>query len=498
MSFWQILFGILVCAYAFDLEPVYKQTDADVHSFVQEYSEIGELINEYTGINTSSNFNYLMSETDNLHTYAIIFVIITVGLSLVTAIGSIGRKLDRRIIEGLAIFNTFTCCWITKSSTDLYELIVRDGVTLQTIAWIGRLLGTDIYSTLDLIIRSVWILPLILIIKHFYYHKTLNEYYALSILQSEPIRQQEGNSIQARESIIEEDIDKNNSKSEVQSQPKLTKIENTKQQSKPVCIWLIIGAIVIILITVIVVWKCTKDEDVIPVAQYEEINSTTGATQQKNTNINASKENKTNQFEYIKDERGNYKVDIEWPLSLTGVDDIRKIQRIIIQQAFFDENDNDIKNCVENYFKEGQEGKSLGEGETAGEVVVKFQQRFNSLYIFKVHIYADLGGGTGASIVYQDKYIYFDNNTERSLSINDMFTDLPRTLALVNEHISLDEYVKKTEELPNNFIISASGITFIFPKYSIGYGAQGEVEIALNYDELESVLSETFKRAIGR
>ena len=79
-----------------------------------------------------------------------------------------------------------------------------------------------------------------------------------------------------------------------------------------------------------------------------------------------------------------------------------------------------------------------------------------------------------------------------------MFTDLPRTLALVNEHISLDEYVKKTEELPNNFIISASGITFIFPKYSIGYGAQGEVEIALNYDELESVLSETFKRAIGR
>ena len=178
MSFWQILFGSLVCVYALQVEPVYKQTDEDVSSFVQEYSVVGDLVNEYTGINTTYNLNYLMSEADSLHTFAIIFIIITVVFSSATVIGSIGRKLDRRIVEGLAILNTLACCWIAKSSTDLYEMIIRDGVTLQTVAWIGRLLGTDIYSTMDLIIRSVWILPLILIIKHFYYHKTLNEYYA--------------------------------------------------------------------------------------------------------------------------------------------------------------------------------------------------------------------------------------------------------------------------------------------------------------------------------
>ena len=79
-----------------------------------------------------------------------------------------------------------------------------------------------------------------------------------------------------------------------------------------------------------------------------------------------------------------------------------------------------------------------------------------------------------------------------------MFTDYSKVLALVNEHISLEEYASKADELPDNFIISSSGITFIFPKYSIGYGYQGEVEIALTYEELNNVLSNTFKNAIGK
>ena len=46
MSFWQILFGSLVCVYALQVETVYKQTDEDVSSFVQEYSVVGDLVNE--------------------------------------------------------------------------------------------------------------------------------------------------------------------------------------------------------------------------------------------------------------------------------------------------------------------------------------------------------------------------------------------------------------------------------------------------------------------
>lgn len=191
MSFWQILFSGLVCAYALEIEPVYKQTDEDVSSFLQEYSEVGDLINEYTGINGYSNFNYLISESQSLHIYATIFIVVAVITALVIAIGSIGKKLDRRVVEGLAILNTLACCWIAKSSTDLYEAIIRDGATLQTIAWIGRLLGTDIYAAMDMMIRSIWILPIILIIKHFYYHKTLNEYYLPDTVATENVNNEE-------------------------------------------------------------------------------------------------------------------------------------------------------------------------------------------------------------------------------------------------------------------------------------------------------------------
>lgn len=207
MSFWQILLSGLVCAYALKVEPVYKQTDEDVNSFVQEYSEVGDLIGEYTGINTASNFYYLMSEAESLHTYTTIFIVVAVIFAFLTVIGSIEKKLDRRIVEGMSIITTLGCCWIAKSSTDLYEMIIRDGATLQTIAWIGRLFGTDIFSAMDWIIRIIWLCPLILIIKHFFYHKILDEYYAVSLPQSEPIKQKEENIIQEERTVTEEQPD---------------------------------------------------------------------------------------------------------------------------------------------------------------------------------------------------------------------------------------------------------------------------------------------------
>lgn len=207
MSFWQILLSSLVCAYALEVEPVHKQLDEDVTSFVQEYSEVGDLIGEYTGINTASNFYYLMNEAESLHTYTVIFIISAIILALATIIGSIDKKLDRRIVEGMSIITTLGCCWIAKSSTDLYEMIIRDGATLQTIAWIGRLFGTDIFSAMDWIIRIIWLCPLILIIKHFFYHKILDEYYSVSIPQSEPIKQKEENIIQEERTVTEEQPD---------------------------------------------------------------------------------------------------------------------------------------------------------------------------------------------------------------------------------------------------------------------------------------------------
>ncbi len=500
LPFWQIILCDLVCLYAFEIKPVHKQFDEDVSSFVQEYSGLGDLISEYTGINAASNFYYLMSEAESLHTYAIIFIIVAIILSLAAAIGSINKKLDKRIVEGMSIITTLGCCWIAKSSTDLYEMIIRDGATLQAIAWIGRLLGTDIYLMMDLIIRIIWLCPLILIIKHFFYHKALDEYYALSIPKSESTKEnnsQDQSNIQSEKKLVI---------TEEQPQPKID--ETDKKTSIPFN--LLFGIGLVVLMGVVAWWILQSNEKENSIQNIEtisqqnqntenytpEVEGNTGATpQQQNENTEAP--STTNQFEYINEKRGNYEVDIEFPVSLAGMKDVSGIQLAIAQKAF-DCNSNDINSCVEKYFKEGAESVSLGEGETAGKVTVKFQQRLNNLYVFKINTYADLGGGTGLSVIYRDEYIYFDKDMDRSLVINDLFNDYSQTLSLVNEHISLDEYASKAKELPENFIISSSGITFIFPKYSIGYGYQGEVEIALTYEELNNVLSDTFKNAIGK
>lgn len=326
----------------------------------------------------------------------------------------------------------------------------------------------------------------------------------------------------------EEQIDRNSSEPKVQSEPMQVEetgrikekleappqakiiIKEKAEQKSFFRFNILFGIGLVVLMGIVAWWILQSNEkeysiqDIETISQQNqntenynpEVEGNTGATpQQRNENIEAP--STTNQFEYINEKRGNYEVDIEFPVSLAGMKDVSGIQLAIAQKAF-DCNSNDINSCVKKYFKEGAESVSLGEGETAGKVTVKFQQRLNSLYVFKISTYADLGGGTGLSVIYRDEYIYFDKNMNRSLVINDLFNDYSQTLSLVNEHISLDEYASKAKELPENFIISSSGITFIFPKYSIGYGAQGEVEIALTYEELNNVLSDTFKNAIGK
>lgn len=295
MSFWQILVCSLVCAYALEVKPSYneyKQTDVDVSSFLQENSELGDLIHEYTGINGYSNLDYLISEAQSLHTYAIIFIVISVIIALAMAIGSIGKKLDRRIIEGLAILNTLACCWICKSSTDICEAIVRDGVTMQTIAWIGRLLGTDIYAAMDMMIRIVWILPIILIVKHFFYHKTLNECYAdaatgninneesLSSCQSRQVIGYENatdtvsDSVPAaNDNMVVQEKEESSQQSisvEEAKEPIQQTVENKKEQPKPIVtnnenssssrFWFVLCGIVIAGFIIFLYWQYNNDD----------------------------------------------------------------------------------------------------------------------------------------------------------------------------------------------------------------------------------------------
>lgn len=201
------------------------------------------------------------------------------------------------------------------------------------------------------------------------------------------------------------------------------------------------------------------------------------------------------EFKNIKRRKGSFKVIMEWPVSMTGIDDISKLHKCIINKVF-NCDCNDIYDCIWQYLKEGEESAAETEYNVNGFISVKFIQRQNDIYIFNEQTYADYGGA-GAAVIAGEVYINFDKNLGRDLKIDDLTDNYEALLSAVNSHISLDEYNSKADELPENFIINPDGITFIFPKYSIGYGVQGQPYISLSYDELKDILSDTFKRAIG-
>lgn len=201
------------------------------------------------------------------------------------------------------------------------------------------------------------------------------------------------------------------------------------------------------------------------------------------------------EFKDIKRRNGNFKVIVEWPVSMTGIGDISKLHKCLTNKVF-NRDCNDIYDCIEQYLKEGEESAAETEYDVNGFVSLKFVQRQNNIYIFNKLTFADYGGA-GAAVIYDDSYINFDKELGRDLTIDDLTDNNDGLLSVINSHISLDEYSSKADKLPKKFIINPDGITFIFPQYSIGIGAQGQPHISLSYDEMNGILSETFKRAIG-
>lgn len=258
-----------------------------------------------------------------------------------------------------------------------------------------------------------------------------------------------------------------------------------------VIIALAIGAIIILL-------TCLKNKEQNSTDYTYTNNTETTDSTEYAVETETEDENGNDEFELtqIKEQRGNFKVTIEWPVSMSGIDDISQLQKCIIKDVFHSDCDN-INECIEQYLDECEEDAKQQDYEINGCMSVKFQQRQNDLYIFELHDFADYGGA-GAAVMLHDKYIYFDKELGRELDINDITNYPEELLDILNYKISSDKrYLSKADKIPNNFILTNSGITFIFPQYAIGCGADGEVQISLTYDELDNVLSETIKRAIG-
>lgn len=217
------------------------------------------------------------------------------------------------------------------------------------------------------------------------------------------------------------------------------------------------------------------------------------------------------EFEHITKKRGHFSVDIQWPVSMEGIDDISSLQESIAKAAF-DRNTTDIEDCIERYFSDEERAEEENEAPypCEGSIKIEFKQRFDNLYIFNIHYFEDGGCGTAACITSADNYVHYDNSLGRTLKLDDVIDYKSRMLGMINNHIeyyspvstdSVDgesRYYSKAEKLPERFAISPMGISFIFSKYEITPGIYNEPYILFTYDELDNVLTDSFKEKIHR
>lgn len=205
-----------------------------------------------------------------------------------------------------------------------------------------------------------------------------------------------------------------------------------------------------------------------------------------------------NEFNIIEEGLGTFKVYIEWPIKLNSIEDIQYVQEAIINNSFFDKYSIfDINECISLYLKESLDSESLGKSETSGEISIKFVGCNGKICSFLYYLYHDSGSGTGASVISSTRILIYSKFLKRCLTINDLFNDERKALEIVNNHISLDKYIDKADFLPDNFYFSNNNIVFVFPKYSIGSGAQGEVSISVSMNELKSIFSDKLKYALN-
>ena len=204
----------------------------------------------------------------------------------------------------------------------------------------------------------------------------------------------------------------------------------------------------------------------------------TTATQERHTEIRN-----------IKEKRGNFDVDIDWPVSIADIDDVSKLQQCLTKKAFEIES-NDINTCIENYFEERKQWASeYGGLDASGYISIKFKHRYGSFFIFDISNYvADskfnnegIGSPHGS-----DFSINFNNRLGRELKLSDLTKNEDKLVEAIRE--------KAGSEIAHveSFAMLPIGIVF-----SWAYRPPWYECVLFDYNELDNILSNINRQLIN-
>jgi hypothetical protein len=123
----------------------------------------------------------------------------------------------------------------------------------------------------------------------------------------------------------------------------------------------------------------------------------------------------------------------------------------------------------------------------------------SSLVVLEIGGYAFSGGAHGNT---QTLFVNWDTRTGKQISLDDLFTDgyktalnhiaekIFRTEEKLSDTAPLDHYffAKGVFGLNNNFMITASGLSFLYNEYEIKSYAEGQTTLFIPYTQIKSLL----------
>ncbi len=152
----------------------------------------------------------------------------------------------------------------------------------------------------------------------------------------------------------------------------------------------------------------------------------------------------------------------------------------------------------EEYQKEAIENRLIG---MHNVMRMGYMGQRNHLAQFSIWNESYNGGAHG---VHHTNYIVVDLAKKQRITLNDVFSSsvmdelnllLQGQYLVVRSNYELEESLDmKDFRVSDNFYFSPTGITFVYPLYELGPYVLGEVELSLNYQQMNHLLNKPFQQ----
>ena len=174
-----IMYACIIYGYICSITPELMPEDQTVRSFFQDHELIGGIVEELTGANLNPDIDAIHDRVQMGKTYGLIFMIILIILASIEGIGLVNRRINRWVIEAIAIGTSIGCYFCFQYAVDLQKEVMSNSTILQLTDITAGFLGVGGFSSMfiNMFEFAFWIILFALFINHLLYHRALNKYY---------------------------------------------------------------------------------------------------------------------------------------------------------------------------------------------------------------------------------------------------------------------------------------------------------------------------------